>query len=70
MQALRPVCMVLDGDAWRESKATALKLLVRGHKVGFVKLPPGRDPNDLEPQRLFDAAIESIRTQSWLKQIH
>lgn len=69
-KATRPVCMVLDGDAWRLSKAVALKLLVRGHSVGFVKLPPGRDPNDLDPHRLMGAAVESVRTQHWLKEIH
>lgn len=70
LSSLRPVCMVLDGDAWRLSKATAIKLHLQGQRVGFVKLPPGEDPNDLDPARLMDAAVESIRTMSWLRQIH
>lgn len=69
MQAMRPVVMCLDGDAWRLSKATAMKLHVFGRKVGFVKLPPGRDPNDLNPRALMLAAIESVRSGRWLKEI-
>lgn len=69
-QALRPICMMLDGDAWRLSKATAMKLLVHGRRVGFVKLPPGRDPNDLDPTQLMHAAAESVRTQHWLRELH
>lgn len=70
LSSLRPVCMLLDGDAWRLSKATALKLHVRGQRVGFVKLPAGEDPNDLDPNRLMDAAVESVQTQRWLREIH
>lgn len=68
--ALRPVCMLLDGDAWRLSKAVAWRLYAQGQRVGFVKLPPTRDPNDLNPQRLLDQAVASVQTQSWMRQIH
>lgn len=65
LQARRPVCMCLDGDAWRLSRAVALKLHLLGQHVGFVKLPPGKDPNDLSPDYLFRAAQESVASQSW-----
>lgn len=67
--AMRPVCMMLDGDAWRLSKAVALRLSIRGVQVGFVKLPPKTDPNDLDPERLMHAAVRSVRTQDW-RRIH
>ena len=70
VKAVRPVCMLLDGDAWRLSKAVAIRLMLRGCTVGFVKLPPKRDPNDLEPERLMQAAVTSVQTQNWRTQVH
>jgi hypothetical protein len=40
----RPIVVLLDGDAWRESLAVMLRLKVRGCTTGSVRLPPRRDP--------------------------
>lgn len=70
LASVRPVVMCLDGDAWRLSRAVAFKLHLLGQRVGFVKLPPERDPNDLDPTHLMTAARESVRTQKWRTEIH
>lgn len=40
----RPIVCALDGDAWREAEALALKLRVRGRRVLWMRLPPKEDP--------------------------
>lgn len=68
--SVRPIVMCLDGDAWRLSKGVALKLHYQGQRVGFVKLPPERDPNDLNPTELMKSARISVRDQNWRKEIY
>ncbi len=45
--ARRPLVIALDGDAWKESRALALKLRLRGGDARWLKLPPGEDPDSL-----------------------
>jgi DNA primase len=46
-EAKRPIAVALDGDAWREAEALALRLQLRGCRAGFVHLPPKQDPCEL-----------------------
>lgn len=42
----RPVVLALDGDAWREGMAWAVRLRVEGKEnADWMKLPPCEDPN-------------------------
>jgi hypothetical protein len=52
----RPIAVCLDGDAWEEAEGLSLLLRLEGIRSGFVKLPAGRDPNDVEPAWLRDEA--------------
>lgn len=41
----RPIVVALDGDAWAEGRALAMRITLRRHKdVRWAKLPPGKDP--------------------------
>lgn len=43
------IVMCLDGDAWEECAAYAMRLRLRGlTEVQWAKLPPGKDPGDLK----------------------
>jgi DNA primase len=57
----RPVAFALDGDAWEEGWAWAEHLRFKGVHAGSVKLPPGKDPNDISPTWLARKAKESIK---------
>lgn len=51
--ARRPVVVTLDGDAWREGMAAAKDMVALGGvHVGFLRLPPRRDPGDIKPDEL------------------
>lgn len=44
----RPVVVALDGDAWAEGRALAMRIALRRHaNVRWAKLPPGKDPGVL-----------------------
>jgi Toprim-like len=45
--AKRPVVVALDGDAWREGDALALRLRFEGQRAGALRLPPGKDPDEM-----------------------
>lgn len=60
LRAPRPVCFVLDGDAWREARALTLWMRLHGHPAGFVRLPPKKDPDEMNPTELTEAAARSI----------
>lgn len=60
LKAQRPVAVCLDGDAWREGKALALRLWAEGKHAGFVRLPGGSDPNKLDPDWLRGEARACI----------
>lgn len=63
-QALRPVVIVLDGDAWEEGLALALKLQFMGARAGAVRLEPGKDPDEVDRDALDLAASECIGYKS------
>ena len=44
--ARRPVCVVLDGDAWQEGAMLALRLQMCGQRATALKLEPKKDPDD------------------------
>lgn len=50
----RPVVFVLDGDAWMEGYAAALRLRLYGRTAGHVRLPPTLDPDQVDRQWLAD----------------
>lgn len=45
--AQRPVVFAFDGDAWQLSVALARKLRLLGKRAGYVRLPPGTDPDEV-----------------------
>jgi hypothetical protein len=56
----RPLVSVLDGDAHEESWALAMRWRFDGHRAGYVKLPPKRDPHVTDPGWLMRAARASL----------
>ncbi len=56
----RPVVFCLDGDAWEEGMWHAASLRMDGHPAGFVRLPAGADPNEIEPRTLLAQASAAI----------
>jgi hypothetical protein len=61
VEAPRPVVVCLDGDAHTAGWMMALKLRHLGHpRVGALRLPPGTDPDEIDPFVLRDAAVESL----------
>lgn len=57
----RPISIVLDGDSWRESEVFARKLKRLGRRdVGWVRLEPKTDPNDIDPERLKKVCANSV----------
>jgi len=56
-QAKRPLVVTLDGDAWEEGWAFAMKLRhILGRHVGFVRLPADEDPGTIDPNWLREKA--------------
>ena len=56
----RPVVVVLDGDAWRHGWALAMRLRLAGQRAGAVRLPPGKDPDEVDRDKLRADAVESL----------
>jgi hypothetical protein len=56
----RPVVIVLDGDAWEEAEMLALTLRLEGKHAGWVRLPPCVDPDEVDPEWLYERAYESL----------
>lgn len=48
-QSNRPVLAVLDGDAWRKGEGLSLALKLAGVRSGWLRLPPGMDPDEIKP---------------------
>lgn len=57
----RPIVVALDGDAWMEAEALAMKLKFDGKRATFLHLPPKTDPGDLKPGELYDQAVRALR---------
>jgi hypothetical protein len=59
----RPVALVWDGDAWLAARAKAMELRwlnANLGQVGWVKLPPRTDPDELDPAWVRQRARECI----------
>lgn len=68
--ARRPVVVALDGDAWREGRALAERLKLRGLKrVSWVRLEPGTDPGNYTPELLQQFVAEALNGQNEMTQI-
>lgn len=52
LAARRPLIVALDGDAWTEGEALAMRLRLEGARASAVRLPPCTDPGDFEPDEL------------------
>lgn len=59
-RARRPVCVVLDGDAWAKGEMLALRLRFDGLRAGHVRLPPTLDPDDVDRGWLLEEARRSL----------
>lgn len=62
--AKRPLVVVLDGDAWREGMALALRLRFEGAEAGFIRLPPDTDPAEAN-----HTEIRNRVTSCWKEEI-
>jgi hypothetical protein len=60
MGARRPVCVVLDGDAWQEGEALALRFRMEGLRAGSVRLGPKIDPDQISVESLMNRARISL----------
>lgn len=56
----RSLVVVLDGDAHEEGHALALKLRRYGVTAGSVRLPPKKDPDEVDPADLWEAGKASL----------
>jgi DNA primase len=67
LEAKRPVVFALDGDAWLAGWGLAQQLrmlsLCQGGSGRFsaLRLPGGTDPDEIDPDRLFEAAREAAK---------
>jgi hypothetical protein len=59
-QTRRPLVIALDGDAWIEAEMLALRLQLQDVHAGWLKLPPTRDPGDIDPAKILDAARRAV----------
>lgn len=55
----RPVAVVLDGDAWRQGEALAMRLRLAGVRAGAVRLGPREDPDE-DPESVLRLAQECL----------
>lgn len=56
----RPIAVVLDGDAWRDAEALAMSLRIEGQRAGCVRLPAGKDPDEMNKSWLWDQAYKCL----------
>lgn len=55
----RVLVAALDGDAWQESEALALRLRLLGATAAWVKLPPTKDPGNVD-REIFSGLVDSV----------
>lgn len=55
-ESARPIAVCLDGDAWREGEQLALRLRLEGQRAGSIRLPPTKDPDEMEIEWLREEA--------------
>lgn len=56
----RPLCVVLDADAWEQGWGVAMKLRLAGCTAGCVRLLDGADPDEVDPAWLWEEARASF----------
>ena len=56
VDAERPVAVCMDGDAWREGQELAMRLKLEGCRAGNIRLPPKKDPDEMEKSWLHEEA--------------
>jgi hypothetical protein len=61
VKARRPVVVALDGDAWREGMALALRLRALGARATWLELPPMKDPDDIPVHQLRIGAQVALK---------
>jgi hypothetical protein len=59
-ESARPIAVCLDGDAWREGEALALRLRLEGQRAGSIRLPPTKDPDEVDRAWLQEEARSVI----------
>jgi len=60
----RAVVFVLDGDAWLEAEMLAMELRFSGkERVGWVRLPPATDPDEVDREWLRDEARRALEVE-------
>ena len=60
--AKRPLVIVLDGDAHEQGWALAMRLRLEGCTAGAVRLPAGKDPDEVDAAWLWEEARASLST--------
>lgn len=60
----RPLVFALDGDAWQEAEAFAMKARFDGKTAAHIRFPPKTDPGDLQPGELLDMGLKAISAQN------
>lgn len=63
IQSCRPVVVVLDGDAWEEGEMLAWRLKFEGQRAGHVRLPPTKDPDEVDRDWLRQEARNAVNAQ-------
>lgn len=58
-----PIVVALDGDAWQEGWSLAARLgFDSNQKIGFVRLPPAKDPGSVSADWLMNEAERSLHS--------
>lgn len=60
VESPRSVILASDGDAWRDSEALAMQLRLEGQRAGWVQLPPGKDPDEMDRGWLHEEGQASL----------
>ena len=64
LEAKRPLVIVFDADTNTLSWSVAQKLRLDGKVAGHVRLPNGKDPDEVDPNWLLEKANESIKQEN------
>lgn len=59
-ESARPIAVCLDGDAWKDGEALALRLRLEGQRAGSIRLPPTKDPDEVDRAWLQEEARSVI----------
>jgi hypothetical protein len=57
----RPIAVCLDPDALREARAMVYQLRAAGKDAGFIELPPGLDPDEVDRDWLLAEATACLK---------